>query len=48
MLTPNFNLSQTEREICLVIRAPLANIAKTELVVNRNLIFFYSSPYYLR
>uniref|UniRef100_A0A069DUB8 Protein SHQ1 homolog n=1 Tax=Panstrongylus megistus TaxID=65343 RepID=A0A069DUB8_9HEMI len=48
MLTPNFNLSQNEREICLVIRAPLANIAKTELVVDRNIIFFYSSPYYLR
>uniref|UniRef100_A0A0V0G9M8 Protein SHQ1 homolog n=1 Tax=Triatoma dimidiata TaxID=72491 RepID=A0A0V0G9M8_TRIDM len=48
MLTPNFNISQNEKEICLVIRAPLANIAKTELVVDRNIIFFYSSPYYLR
>ncbi|KAK9500824.1 hypothetical protein O3M35_002014 [Rhynocoris fuscipes] len=48
MLTPNFTLSQNENEIILIIRAPLANIAKTELVVEGSTLFFYSSPYYLR
>lgn len=48
MLTPSFELSQTEEEVYLLVRAPLANITNTELIVEEDLIVFYSSPYYLR
>lgn len=48
MLTPFFELSQTDNEVFLVIKAPLANVSNAELTVNGDTIIFYCSPYYLR
>ncbi|CAH1391104.1 unnamed protein product [Nezara viridula] len=48
MLTPFFELSQTDSEVLLVIKAPLANVSDAELTVNGDTIIFYCSPYYLR
>uniref|UniRef100_A0A146KTI1 Protein SHQ1 homolog n=1 Tax=Lygus hesperus TaxID=30085 RepID=A0A146KTI1_LYGHE len=48
MLTPNFELKQTDRHVILEIKAPLANIARTELVADDFNVFFSSPPYYLR
>ncbi|KAL1117084.1 hypothetical protein AAG570_004412 [Ranatra chinensis] len=48
MLTPIFELTQTEKSISLKIKAPLANVGKAELVVEDDMVLFHSSPYYLR
>ncbi|KAF6201767.1 hypothetical protein GE061_004162 [Apolygus lucorum] len=48
MLTPNFELKQTDKHVILEIKAPLANIAQTELVADDFNVFFSSPPYYLR
>lgn len=48
MLTPFFELSQTDKEVILLIRAPMCNINDTELTVEEEKVIFYSSPYYLR
>nr|CAD7442013.1 unnamed protein product [Timema bartmani] len=48
MLTPRFELSQTDSLLTVIIYAPYTNIAETEVFVEENQFFFYSSPYYLR
>ncbi|XP_025414881.1 protein SHQ1 homolog [Sipha flava] len=48
MLTPNFELDQTENYLIIKIKARFANVNETEIDVNGNQITFYSSPYYLR
>lgn len=48
MLTPRFELSQTETEILFVIHAPYANIKDTEVYVEDTDFRFSSTPYYLR
>lgn len=48
MLTPNFELDQTDDYLILKIKARFANVNETEIDVNGSEITFYSSPYYLR
>lgn len=48
MLTPVFEIKQTEDDVAVVIKAPYANIADTEVYVDDTEFRFCSSPYYLR
>ncbi|OXU16938.1 hypothetical protein TSAR_012220 [Trichomalopsis sarcophagae] len=48
MLTPRFELSQTDNEVTVVIHAPYANIKDTVVHVDGTDFRFYSTPYYLR
>ncbi|XP_025201304.1 protein SHQ1 homolog [Melanaphis sacchari] len=48
MLTPNFELKQTDDYLIIKIKARFANLNDTEIDVNGNQVTFYSSPYYLR
>lgn len=48
MLTPNFELDQTDDYLIIKIKAKFANVNETEIDVNGTQITFYSSPYYLR
>lgn len=48
MLTPNFELEQTDDYLIVKIKARFANVNETEIDVNGTQITFYSSPYYLR
>jgi len=48
MLTPNFELDQTDDYLILKIKARFANVKNTEIDVDGNQITFCSYPYYLR
>ncbi|XP_039287393.1 protein SHQ1 homolog [Nilaparvata lugens] len=48
MLTPYFEIRQSDSELILLIHAPYANIKETEIYAEGNDFRFYSSPYYLR
>ncbi|XP_006608782.1 protein SHQ1 homolog isoform X1 [Apis dorsata] len=48
MLTPRFEISQTDTEVAITIHAPYANIKDTEVYVDATDFRFYSTPYYLR
>ncbi|XP_020293073.1 protein SHQ1 homolog isoform X2 [Pseudomyrmex gracilis] len=48
MLTPHFEISQTETEVVVIIHARYSNIGDTEVHVDGTDFTFYSSPYYLR
>jgi len=48
MLTPNFELDQTDDYLIIKIKARFANVNETEIDVNGTQVTFYSSPYYLR
>jgi len=48
MLTPNFELDQTDDYLIIKIKARFANVNETEVDVNGTQVTFYSSPYYLR
>ncbi|BES98753.1 protein SHQ1 homolog [Nesidiocoris tenuis] len=48
MLTPFFELKQSEEHVILEIKAPLANIQKTELIADDFNVYFHAPPYYLR
>ncbi|XP_058800567.1 protein SHQ1 homolog [Phymastichus coffea] len=47
MLTPRFELSQTEDNLKIIIHAPYANIKDTVVHVDGTDFRFYSTPYYL-
>lgn len=48
MLTPRFEITQTDTEVAIIIHAPYANIKDTEVYVDGTDFRFYSTPYYLR
>lgn len=48
MLTPKFELTQTETKVCITVYAPYTNISETEIYVEKNDFRFFSPPYYLR
>ncbi|XP_017797503.1 PREDICTED: protein SHQ1 homolog [Habropoda laboriosa] len=48
MLTPRFEITQTDTEVSIIIHAPYANINDTEVYVDGTDFRFYSTPYYLR
>ncbi|EFN77936.1 protein SHQ1 homolog isoform X2 [Harpegnathos saltator] len=48
MLTPRFEITQTETEVIIVIHAPYTNIKTTEVYVDGTDFRFYSTPYFLR
>jgi len=48
MLTPKFELTQTETKVCIIVIAPYTNISETEIYVEKNDFRFFSPPYYLR
>ncbi|XP_029042620.1 protein SHQ1 homolog isoform X1 [Osmia bicornis bicornis] len=48
MLTPRFEITQTDAEVAIMIHAPYANIKDTEVYVEGTDFRFYSTPYYLR
>ncbi|VVC35755.1 SHQ1 protein,CS domain,HSP20-like chaperone [Cinara cedri] len=48
MLTPCFELDQTDEYLIIKIKARFANLNETEVDVNGTDFIFYSSPYYLR
>lgn len=48
MLTPNFELDQTDEYLIIKIKARFANVNETEIDVNGTQVTFYSSPYYLK
>lgn len=48
MLTPRFELSQSDDDVTIVIHAPYANIKDTVVHVEGTDFRFYSTPYYLR
>jgi hypothetical protein len=47
MITPSFNLSQTENQIIITINAPYTNVKDTEIHVEDDDVRFFSAPYYL-
>lgn len=48
MLTPRFEITQTDTEVVIIIHAPYATIKDTEVYVEGTDFRFYSTPYYLR
>jgi len=48
MITPKFELTQTETHIVILIHAPYTSVKDTEIDVNEDSVIFHSSPYYLR
>ncbi|PNF43936.1 hypothetical protein B7P43_G02786 [Cryptotermes secundus] len=48
MLTPKFELTQTETKVCITVFAPYTNISETEIYIEKNDFRFFSPPYYLR
>lgn len=48
MLTPKFQLTQTETKVCITVFAPYTNISETEIYIEKNDFRFFSPPYYLR
>ncbi|XP_015588797.1 protein SHQ1 homolog isoform X2 [Cephus cinctus] len=48
MLTPRFELTQSDSEVVITVHAPYANIKDTEVYVDGTDFRFFSSPYYLR
>ncbi|KAK2157619.1 hypothetical protein LSH36_188g09071 [Paralvinella palmiformis] len=48
MLTPSFQLSQSDLYLTVLIRTPFAKISETEVFVDGTEFKFYSKPYYLR
>jgi hypothetical protein len=48
MLTPKFELTQTETKVCITIFAPYTNISETEIYIEKHDFRFFSPPYYLR
>ncbi|XP_076665494.1 protein SHQ1 homolog isoform X2 [Andrena cerasifolii] len=48
MLTPRFEITQTDVEVSIIIHAPYANVKDTEIYVDGTDFRFYSTPYYLR
>jgi protein SHQ1 len=48
MLTPKFELTQTETKVCIIVFAPYTNVSETEVYVEKNDFRFFSPPYYLR
>ncbi|KAF4518488.1 hypothetical protein B566_EDAN006493 [Ephemera danica] len=48
MITPRFEISQTDERLTIVIHAPYTDINGTEVHVDQDQVCFYSSPYYLR
>lgn len=48
MLTPKFELTQTETKVCITIYAPYTNISETDIYIEKNDFRFVSPPYYLR
>lgn len=48
MLTPKFELTQTETKVCITIYAPYTDISETDIYIEKNDFRFVSPPYYLR
>ncbi|KAL2718879.1 protein SHQ1 isoform X1 [Vespula squamosa] len=48
MLTPRFEITQTDLEVTIIVHAPYANIKDVEIDVEGNDFRFYATPYYLR
>ncbi|XP_071636950.1 protein SHQ1 homolog isoform X1 [Temnothorax longispinosus] len=48
MLTPRFEITQTDEEVTIIVHAPYANIKDAEASVDGTDFRFYSTPYYLR
>ncbi|XP_072749378.1 protein SHQ1 homolog isoform X2 [Anoplolepis gracilipes] len=48
MLTPRFEITQTDIEVTITVHAPYANIKDTEVYVDGTDFRFFSTPYYLR
>lgn len=48
MLTPSFNLSQTDEFVTFIIKAPFSKIDEADILIEDNEFKFYSKPYYLR
>ncbi|KAL4226388.1 Hsp90 cochaperone shq1 [Mactra antiquata] len=48
MLTPSFELQQNKDFLTIIIKAPFAKVAETEIFIEENGFKFYSKPYFLR
>lgn len=48
MITPRFQVTQTENTVTIVIRAPYCNLRDLEVCVEDNVYLFVCKPYYLR
>ena len=48
MITPRFQIEQTESDLIFTIHAPYASIANAEIYADLDIFCFYASPYYLR
>lgn len=48
MLTPRFEITQTDTQITIIIHSPYSNIKDTDVDVNGTNFTFSSNPYYLR
>lgn len=48
MLTPSFNISQNEEYLFVNIHAPYTQLKEVEINVLESVLWFYSSPYFLR
>lgn len=48
MITPKFDLSQTDTQLIINVYAPYTKVKDTEIDVNEDCVIFYSTPYYLR
>lgn len=48
MITPRFQIKQTESDLVFTIHAPYASIADAEIYADLDTFCFYASPYYLR
>lgn len=48
MLTPRFEITQTDEEVTIIIHAPYANIKDAEVYVDGTDFLFSSTPYFLK
>ena len=48
MLIPRCELMQTDAKVNITIYAPYANVADSEIYVDKDDFRFFSKPYYLR
>lgn len=48
MLTPRFNLSQNEKTLTIIIRAPYCSLRDLDIEIDGEVFLFVCKPYYLR
>lgn len=48
MLTPRFEITQTDKDVTIIVHAPYANIRDAEVCVDGTEFLFAATPYFLK